>query len=86
MTRKFIVSGRVQGVGFRAFVLRLAREHGLVGEVWNTRAGNVEIVATGDDLEAFQRALSSGPGRVERVHVEPAQETDAIEFTIGSTR
>ena len=42
------VSGRVQGVGFRAYVSDLARGLDLAGEVWNTRQGNVEGFVQGD--------------------------------------
>lgn len=53
-----VISGRVQGVGFRPFVSRLADEFGLVGWVRN-RSGQVEIQIEGlaDALTAFQRAL-----------------------------
>lgn len=52
------MTGRVQGVGFRPFVYRLAREHGLDGHVRNLR-GDVEIVACGpaSSVESFTRAL-----------------------------
>lgn len=65
------VSGRVQGVGFRWFVIREARRLGLVGWVANERDGTVRTVAEGpsaaiDDLEAL---LAEGPpgAAVERV-------------------
>ncbi len=52
------VHGRVQGVGFRPFVYRLAYEFGLSGWVQN-RSGEVEIQIQGDPamLCAFQQAL-----------------------------
>jgi len=52
------MTGRVQGVGFRPFVYRLAHELGLDGHVRNLR-GDVEIVAVGsaDGLDAFARGL-----------------------------
>ena len=51
---RVILSGHVQGVGFRPFVFRLASEHGVTGQVQN-RIGDVEIVACGDRraLEKF---------------------------------
>lgn len=54
------VSGIVQGVGFRPFVARLAREHGLSGFVKN-QSGHVliELVGTKAALEAFQSELVS---------------------------
>lgn len=42
-----IVSGRVQGVWFRASTQAQARQLGLVGEVWNRSDGRVEIIAEG---------------------------------------
>ncbi|MEW5943569.1 MAG: carbamoyltransferase HypF [Pseudomonadota bacterium] len=54
------VSGRVQGVGFRPFIYRLASRHGLSGWVKN-RSGQVEIFAQGESaaLAAFGAALIS---------------------------
>jgi len=55
---RWLVGGRVQGVGFRPFVYRLAQHYGLAGWVRN-QAGRVEIFAQGDPaaLEAFAVAL-----------------------------
>jgi len=52
------MTGRVQGVGYRPFVYRLAHEHGLDGHVRNLR-GDVEVVASGPApaVEAFTRGL-----------------------------
>jgi len=56
---RIVVSGRVQGVGFRPFVSRLANELGISGWVRNC-SGQVEIHAEGnvDDVRAFQRGLT----------------------------
>ena len=52
--RAFRVSGIVQGVGFRPFVYRLAREYGLAGCVWNDSAGvGIEAEGTAAALDAF---------------------------------
>ncbi len=58
-----VVHGRVQGVGFRAFVMRRARELALVGEVRNLPDGAVEVVAEGapGPLEGFLGAMRRGP-------------------------
>lgn len=55
--------GRVQGVGFRYFVLRLAAELDLVGWVANEADGSVRCVAEGPKtaLEALLAALREGP-------------------------
>jgi acylphosphatase len=66
MTRRFLVSGHVQGVGFRWYVARHARGLGLAGYARNMAAGRVEVVVTGGDeatmtrLEALLRAGPTG--------------------------
>ena len=57
-TKRFVLSGHVQGVGFRPFVYRLAREHGLTGRVRN-QLGEVEVIASGSSvaLRKFERDL-----------------------------
>lgn len=74
VARKFLVSGRVQGVGFRYFVQDAARREGIHGYVTNLLDGSVEAVAEGEAeaLERFERAVRRGPSRarVERVQVD----------------
>lgn len=68
---RFVVGGRVQGVGFRYFVRALGRELKLAGRVWNRRDGAVEIEAVGPEstlAEFALRLLTEGPGHP--VHVE----------------
>jgi acylphosphatase len=57
------VKGRVQGVGFRHFVIRSASELGLTGWVRNTYDGDVEVMAEGDrsQLERLLNRLRTGP-------------------------
>jgi acylphosphatase len=66
-----IVRGRVQGVGFRYFVLREAMDMGLNGWVANGLDGTVRCVAEGDraTLEALLQLLEAGPpsARIDRV-------------------
>ncbi len=65
------VRGRVQGVGFRYFIVRRARNHGLDGWVANEADGSVRCVAEGPraDLERLLAELEAGPPSaiVERV-------------------
>ena len=70
--RRWVVSGRVQGVGFRWFVLQRAEPLGLRGWVRNLPDGRVEIVAAGPSpaMHGLDAAVRSGP-RLSRVdHVE----------------
>jgi acylphosphatase len=74
------IRGRVQGVGFRAFVEDEAMLRGLRGWVRNRRDGSVEAVAAGPakDVEALVEVLRRGPpaARVDSVGVEPADPAD----------
>jgi acylphosphatase len=58
---KFIVRGRVQGVGYRNWCCRVARELGLAGWVRNLDDGAVEVVVTAGDDSRFEIALKRGP-------------------------
>lgn len=70
--RKFWVSGQVQGVGYRYFATRVAREMGLKGWVRNLSDGRVEAYAAGSAhmLEDFEARLRQGP---------PASEVRGVE-------
>ncbi len=87
MQARIVVSGRVQGVGFRFFAARHARRLGVGGSVRNLPDGRVEIVAEGDRaaLEALVAALGDGPPGA-AVHDVRVDWTDipgrAIAFTI----
>jgi acylphosphatase len=63
VARRFVVTGRVQGVGFRWFTLDAAGREGITGWVANRPDGAVEILAEGDAeaLERFERAIRTGP-------------------------
>jgi acylphosphatase len=67
-----IISGRVQGVGFRYFVERLASQMGLVGFARNLPNGSVEAVAEGEesDLKKLLAALVKGPSSADILDVK----------------
>ncbi len=71
ITRKYIVQGRVQGVGFRYFTRRMADAFDIAGSVRNLADGSVEIVATGtpENHRSFKEQIELGPdgARVDRV-------------------
>lgn len=58
-----VISGRVQGVGFRAYTRRVARQLGLAGWVANLPDGTVSVAASGSGalLARFEQALRGGP-------------------------
>lgn len=79
VARRYLVSGRVQGVGFRYFTQDVAEREGLTGTARNLPDGRVEVIAEGDteSLERLELALWRGPShaRVERVEVESVAPT-----------
>ena len=79
------VEGRVQGVGYRAFVMLLAREYRLKGEVWNASDGSVGAVLQSDNAGNLDRALQmlrTGPGNVDNVETTPAEPGDYDGFSV----
>jgi acylphosphatase len=58
-----VFHGRVQGVGFRWFVMHEAAKFGLAGAVWNRRDGAVEVEAEGtrENLERLRAVIRRGP-------------------------
>jgi acylphosphatase len=72
--RRFRISGRVQGVGYRAFAARAGRALNVRGGARNLDDGRVEVVASGAThaLDRLEAALGEGPrlARVSRVEVE----------------
>jgi acylphosphatase len=67
--KRFFVSGRVQGVGFRFFVERTAANLAVGGYVRNLFDGRVEVYAIGstEQMDALKSALQRGP-RMASVH------------------
>ncbi|MGK6355133.1 acylphosphatase [Sphingomonas sp. DT-207] len=85
-TKRIFVSGRVQGVGYRDWVVRTAQRNGLTGWVRNVRDGRVEILAAGEEqaLDSLVQGLGEGPplARVDHVEAHPADgEKSAKGFT-----
>ena len=74
VARRYVVTGRVQGVGFRWFTHDAAAREGIQGWVRNLADGSVEVVAEGEaeSLSRFEAAVRRGPGgaRVADVQVE----------------
>ncbi len=71
-----MVAGRVQGVGFRWYVARAARELGLTGWVRNLADGRVEVYAAGtkEKLDELGAVVAQGPPRSD---VRGYEETEA---------
>ena len=71
VARRFLISGDVQGVGYRFFAQRAAARHQVVGYVKNLADGRVEAFVEGSpsQVEAFKHDLATGPryGRVDHV-------------------
>jgi acylphosphatase len=63
IAKKYVISGRVQGVGYRFFAERWAEQLGISGYVKNLWDGGVEVYAIGDEvsLEQFKIRLTEGP-------------------------
>jgi acylphosphatase len=63
IARRLLVSGRVQGVGFRWFVVEAASVEGITGWVRNVADGSVEVMAEGEAeaMERFERQVRRGP-------------------------
>ena len=86
IARRFVVSGRVQGVGFRWFTQDSARREGAMGWVRNLPDGRVEAVVEGesDVVRKVEQAIRSGPhgARVEKVDVDDEEIGGYRNFTI----
>jgi len=81
--RRYVVHGRVQGVGFRAFAERTARTNEVGGWARNRRDGTVEIEAEAvapESLARFETAIAKGPrgAAVERVETTEPLDTEPL--------
>ncbi len=88
IARKFLVSGRVQGVNYRWFAQRAAEELGLLGYVRNLPDGRVEALAEGPPplVESLRRELERGPRLsvvigIEEQEVEPSGSLTGFSIT-----
>lgn len=75
LTKHYLISGRVQGVGYRAFTRRTAEQFNLKGWVRNLVDGRVEALAVGSEavLKQFEEKLRQGP---------PHGEVDSLQITL----
>jgi acylphosphatase len=82
VARRYLVRGRVQGVGFRWFVEREANTLGIAGWVRNRPDGTVEILAEGtrEQLSSLHSRLRQGPraSRVDEVEVDEVQPVEGL--------
>ncbi len=86
LTRRYLISGRVQGVGFRWFVEREAALIAVTGWVRNCDNGDVEVMATGtqEQHDSLRRKLQEGPraARVDQVRESAAPLLESQSFRI----
>ncbi len=76
IAKKYLVSGRVQGVGYRYFVEEWANQLGICGYVKNLWGGSVEVYGIGDEfaLEEFKKHLAEGPRSARVTRLEESEE------------
>ena len=81
VARRFVISGIVQGVGFRAFAERSARQIGVTGWARNQDDGGVEVKANGtvEQLDDFEARLRQGPRWAQVRAVEVSEVTVSYE-------
>ena len=60
---EIVISGRVQGVGFRYFTAQIAQENNILGNVRNSYDGKVRVIAIGnnENMKLFLQNLQNGP-------------------------
>lgn len=77
---RYLISGHVQGVGFRWFAARHARSLGLTGYARNLPDGRVEVVVSGPEeaLPAMERLLRTGPASAQVEQLERSAEPAAL--------
>ena len=86
VARRFVISGRVQGVGFRWFTRETASREGVTGWVRNLDDGRVEALIEGEAeaVVRVERALRAGPAgaRVDDVFVDEYEPGGYKSFTV----
>ena len=76
VAKRFLISGRVQGVGFRFFAEREASRLGISGYVRKLSDGSVEVYAAGepDSLDLFKSRLAEGPRAADVRRIEESDQ------------
>jgi len=86
VARNFLIGGRVQGVGFRAFTKKAATEFGITGWARNLADGRVEVHANGTQtqLDAFEARVRQGPlwSEIRSFEAKEASVTNASRFEV----
>ncbi|MGL4533974.1 MAG: acylphosphatase [Fusobacteriaceae bacterium] len=81
---KYVVKGRVQGVGYRYFVNYTAEKLGIKGTVKNLENGDVEVLAQGDELmiKDFESYLKIGPkfSKVSKIEKNEFEKNEFSDF------
>ncbi|HNY17392.1 MAG TPA: acylphosphatase [Treponemataceae bacterium] len=84
---RIVVTGSVQGVGFRAFTVSLARRNGITGSVMNDEDGSVAIIAEGEarSIDRFVEGLKEGNGwsRTDRVSLTEIRPMGFTSFEVA---
>ena len=83
VAKKYVISGRVQAVGYRFFAERVANQLGICGYVKNLWDDNVEVYAIGDEtsLEELKRHLAEGPRSARVTGIEESEEPVKSRYT-----
>ncbi len=84
IAKTYVISGRVQGVGFRFFAERVANQLGVCGYVKNRWDETVEVYAIGtpESLEEFKRHLAEGPRSARVTSIDETDEPVRNEYSM----
>ena len=83
VAKKYVISGRVQAVGYRFFAERAANQLGICGYVRNLWDDTVEVYAIGDEasLEELKRHLAEGPRSARVTGIEESEAAVRSRYT-----